>query len=221
MPRFLRSPLGGTVLLVFLTTASAHSQEFQVELTGRNQVSFLSDAPLEDFRGVTEKVDGFVYLPQSEGDPGTLVQDSEFYFEVDLASLDTGIGLRNRHMRENYLDTGQFPFAVFSGGIKALRPKGGDALQVTAEGSLTIHGIVRNREIDCTVSPEPSAPSLGEGEGRGGILGGSDDLRVLCLFSVSLSDHEIPIPKLMFMKIDEVMELEVDLHLRKVQEERE
>jgi hypothetical protein len=33
---------------------------------------------------------------------------------------------------------------------------------------------------------------------------------------VSLSDHGIPIPKLLFMKIDEVMELELDFYLRAV-----
>ena len=38
-----------------------------------------------------------------------------------------------------------------------------------------------------------------------------------CSFQVSLSDHEIPIPKLMFMKIDEIMELDLDFFLSPVE----
>ncbi|MBK9304990.1 MAG: YceI family protein [bacterium] len=41
--------------------------------------------------------------------------------DVDLAALDTGIGLRNRHMRENHLETDRFPQAVFRG-ARILKP---------------------------------------------------------------------------------------------------
>src|SRR5215475_11122840 len=36
--------------------------------------------------------------------------DGELLFQVPLAGVDTGIGLRNRHMR-NYLDAAHFPRA--------------------------------------------------------------------------------------------------------------
>ena len=52
-----------------------------------------------------------------------------------------------------------------------------------------------DREIECSASPD------------------GDGLRVRCAFTVVLSDHGIPIPKLMFMKIDEIMELEIDFFL--------
>jgi len=178
-------------------------QEYQVDLTGENQVRFISDAPFEDFEGITRRVDGFVFLA-GEGLAGvTDLSHSEFHFEVDLASLDTGLGLRNRHMRENYLETERFPFASFSGRVLELAEIGEGVLLAKAGGTFTIHGVSRPREIDCRVSSAELAQSA---TGQGG-------LRVECAFQVALSDHDIPIPKLMFMKISDVVELDLRFSL--------
>ena len=40
-------------------------------------------------------------------------------------------------------------------------------------------------------------------------------MRVRCAFSVLLTDHGIKIPKLMFMKIDEEIRLELDFYLER------
>lgn len=173
----------------------ASGQEYQVDLDRENRVRFLSDAPLEDFEGVTHRIDGFLFLA-GEGLQGeTDLSRSEFYFEVDLASLDTGIGLRNRHMRENYLETDRFPFASFTGRVSRLERVGLGGFEATAQGRFGVHGIERDREIAC----------VGELQG--------EDLRIRCAFEVLLSDHEIPIPKLMFMKIDEIMEVDLEFFL--------
>jgi polyisoprenoid-binding protein YceI len=172
-----------------------YAQEYQVDLGQENKVRFISDAPLEDFEGVTSRIDGFLFLA-GEGLGGeTDLGKSEFHFEVDLASLDTGMGLRNRHMRDNYLDTDRYPFATFSGKVTNLEPNGQGGFRAITRGSFAVHGIERDQEIEC------SAMTAGQG------------LRVQCAFQVLLSDHEIPIPKLMFMKIDEVMELDLDFFL--------
>lgn len=175
--------------------ASASGQEFHVALERENQVKFTSDAPLEDFEGFTSRIDGFLFLAGGGLDGPTDLTSSEFYFEVDLGSLDTGIGLRNRHMRDNYLETDRFPFASFEGRVTALEKEGPGGYRAAARGTLAIHGVEREREIECTAAPSGEA------------------LRVQCAFTVVLSDHDIPIPKLMFMKIDEVMELDLDLFL--------
>jgi hypothetical protein len=215
----LHGSLFGAALLVFFPSGGSEGQEFRVDLTRENRVSFLSDAPLEDFRGNTDRIDGFAFIPAgvigSEGEMG----ESEFYFEVDLASLDTGMGLRNRHMRENYLKTEQYPFASFSGGILSLQELSGGALSVHISGELSIHGVTRNREISCQVSGEGQAEVVEEVSREDGPLAATPQLRVRCAFSVALSDHDIPIPKLMFMKIDELMELEVDFYLQMVSRE--
>jgi polyisoprenoid-binding protein YceI len=189
--------------LTFCLVFSAHgaffaleAQEYHVDLEKANQVRFLSDAPLEDFEGTTSRMDGFLYLAEGsfEGAPGSLGA-SEFYFEVDLASLDTGIGLRNRHMRDNYLETDRYPYATFAGKVLRLESVTGGGFYVTTNGVLSIHGVDQAREISC------SANRSGEG------------FRVNCGFQVKLSDHDIPIPKLMFLKINETMELDLDFYL--------
>ena len=180
---------------VLLPPADAAGQGYQVDLGRENRVRFVSNAPLEDFEGVTDRIDGFLFF-SGEGLGGeTELAASEFYFEVDLASLDTGIGLRNRHMRNRYLETDEFPFASFTGRVAHLDEDGPGRYRAVTRGTLAIHGVEREREIECT------ALSL------------EVHLRLRCAFQVILSDHDIPIPKLMFMKIDEVMKLELDFFL--------
>lgn len=60
---------------------------------------------------------------------------------VPLATLDTGIGLRNKHMREKYLQVEKYPDAVLEvpwSGVKL--PGDGQTGEGTAPGKMTIHG---------------------------------------------------------------------------------
>lgn len=185
----------GAILLALGTAAPVSGQEFKVNLEKENRVRFVSDAPLEDFEGVTDRMDGFLFL-EGEGLGGeTDLGASEFYFEVDLASLDTGIGLRNRHMRDNYLETDKYPFAAFSGRVVGLEESPAGTYRARSRGVFAVHGVEREREIECVAARSQAG------------------LRVRCAFQVVLTDHEIPIPKLMFMKINEVMELDLDFFL--------
>jgi len=195
--------LTGALVGVFLPPSGAAGQQYQVELGPENRVRFVSDAPLDDFEGLTDRIDGFLFLA-GEGLGGeTDLAASEFYFEVDLASLDTGIGLRNRHMRNNYLETDEFPFTSFTGRVARLEEDGPGSYRAVTRGTLAIHGVEREREIECTATFRDAG------------------LRVRCAFQATLSDHDIRIPKLMFMKIDEVIEVELDFFLILTSEERE
>jgi len=176
--------------------AAAAGQEYQVDRAAGNVVRFISRASIEEFEGTTDRIDGYVLLDaptlaEARGGEGTAV-----YLEVDLASLDTGIGLRNRHMRDNYLHVARFPYAVFEGRVDALQEVGGGGYRVSAQGVLTIHGVARERELTCRV----------EAEGRG--------YRAQCGFEVLLSDHDIEIPKVMFLKLANEIRLELDFHVR-------
>ncbi len=60
---------------------------------------------------------------------------------VPLANLDTGISLRNRHMREKYLEVGKFPNAELLVQRSALKlPAAGADVSAVADGQITIHG---------------------------------------------------------------------------------
>ena len=168
------------------------AQEFHVDLTAQNQVRFVSQTSVDDFDGVTDKIDGYVLL---DGEPLTAEtggDDTELYFEVDLASLDTGIGLRNRHMRDNYLEVEKYPYASFRGRITRTEPTGNGGASVTAHGTFTVHGVERERDISCDVTPT----------GAG--------YRTRCAFDVLLSDHDIEIPKVMFLKLANDIRIELE-----------
>ncbi len=60
---------------------------------------------------------------------------------VPLGAVTTGIDLRDTHMREKYLETGQYPTAELSvprPGVKF--PADGETVEASAPGTLTLHG---------------------------------------------------------------------------------
>jgi polyisoprenoid-binding protein YceI len=61
-------------------------------------------------------------------------------FKVPLAPIDTGIGLRNRHMRES-LEAERFPVALLRVPKAEIAfPRDGAPTQGTVRGELTLHG---------------------------------------------------------------------------------
>ncbi|MBU2652562.1 MAG: hypothetical protein KKA81_16680, partial [Bacteroidetes bacterium] len=62
-------------------------------------------------------------------------------------------------------------------------------------GTMSIHGIKKSLEIDCTVIRQ------------------KDGYRVRSDFSVRLPDYKIEVPSLMFMKINEKIALHLDFGL--------
>ncbi len=201
-------------LALLLSPGSGGGQEYHVDLEAENRVAFLSEAPLEDFAGVTRRIDGYVLVPPPEGGAPLEISGSRFYFEVDLASIDTGIGLRNRHMRDNYLETEDHPYATYAGTVTELAETPAGGLSVRVRGRLEIHGVVRERVIGCRASRDGPPGAGSPDERRSGPLSGVRALQLHCAFTVALQDHDIPIPSLMFMKIGEVMAVEVDFRMR-------
>ena len=185
-------------LAVAVLVAPGHlaAQEFHADLDAPRTVRFISHAPIQDFDGVTDRIDGYAVLDAPTLDGARGGEGTEFYFEVDLASLDTGLGLRNRHMRDNYLEVKTHPYATFEGAIPEIRALQGAGYRITAEGTFTVHGVSRELSIPCDATPE--------GEGY----------RIRCGFGVLLSDFDIEIPKVMFLKLANEIELELDFALR-------
>lgn len=68
-------------------------------------------------------------------------QAGKIRFVVPLARLDTGIELRNKHMREKYLEVAKYPNAELVVERSALRiPADGQAAEGSVPGTMTIHG---------------------------------------------------------------------------------
>lgn len=175
--------------LIILKTVQV---ELQVDQYKDNLVKFISDAPIESFEGITSNIDGYIYFEDN-----VFSNNSELYFEVDLRTIDTGIGLRNRHMRENYLETDKFPFTFFTGKIIE-NTVNQNNISVIVEGEIFIHGVRQKLQI------------LGE------IFDFKDGYKVTTSFEIKLSDFNIDIPKVMFLKLNEVIKLELLFFMKEI-----
>ncbi len=115
---------------------------------------------------------------------------------VDLRTLDTGIGLRNRHMRENYLevDKGEgFDKAV----LTDIRLSQGDAASFQGKtgftGTLRLHGVVK-----------PVAGQAQVGRAASKIL-------VDAAFPVRLLDYQIEKPQYLGVGVKTEVQVKVSL----------
>ncbi|MCY3760366.1 MAG: YceI family protein [Gemmatimonadetes bacterium] len=158
-----------------------------------NHVKFTSRVTAFTFSGVTDQIDGFVYW---EGD-SLFARKSQFRFEVNLAGFDTGIGKRDRDMRE-VLDTEKWPRAVYKGVIAehAAVDSTVAAYRVETRGTLSLHGVDRAIEVPGTVVLE---------EGRS---------RIEAAFTLKLADYEIEAPSLAaFVKVSQEIALEISVYM--------
>ncbi len=195
----MKHPLLANLLLsglIGLVGVAASAETFRITPGKPNLVRFESKAPLESFDGSTRQVQGHVRF-----DPSNLGESIEVRVEVDLASVDTGIEIRDRHMRENHLETDKHPTAVFTGGqvrdASRSTLAAGQSVEFEIEGVLSLHGVDKTMRAPIKMTLEGSD--------------GGAQLRVHATFRVKLSDHDIARPKFLIMKLDEIQRLTVEL----------
>ena len=116
---------------------------------------------------------------------------------IPAATFDSGDANRDSHMRET-LETGKFPYVVFKGVTSLVVPVAhGKPLDARLEGELDFHGVKRPLAV-------PAQISLADDGGA----------TVRARFPVNLEAHRIERPSLLFVKVDENVELDVQLVLR-------
>lgn len=169
----------------------------------KDVVSFTSKAPLETIVGRTGDITGYVTV-----DLDNVGEGAKGRFEVDLASVKTGIALRDQHMREQYLETDKYPKAVFeltkvvsTDNSKLLD---GKATQLMLEGNFSVHGVTKLIQIPATVT------YMKESEATKSRLPG-DLLHIEAAFTIMLSDYSIKRPQFVILKLDEAQKVTVDL----------
>jgi polyisoprenoid-binding protein YceI len=112
---------------------------------------------------------------------------------VELSTLDTGIGLRNTHLRERYLEVERgegFARAVVSN-IRLDRPAPTLTGRTGFRASLTVHGVTR--------------PVLGTAD----ITRQGGGVHVEAAFSVTLPEHDIPEPRYLGVGVKDVVQIRV------------
>jgi polyisoprenoid-binding protein YceI len=168
----------------------------------RDIVTFTSKAPLETVVGKTGEITGYI-----EVDPADISGTSSARLEVDLASLKTGIGLRDNHMRDQYLEVEKFPTAVFL--LTEIKESGGNSLEhnvpvdLTLIGDFTVHGVTRQVEVTA------KAVYLKETDDTKARLPG-DLLHITATFDVYLTEHDIKRPQFVILKLDDLQKIDLD-----------
>ncbi|HEY3295289.1 MAG TPA: YceI family protein [bacterium] len=179
-----------SVSLLIATVAMAQSATFKVVAGDvHTLVQFESKASLETVTGKTRTATGFAELDGGGG---------RAEVHVDLASLRTGISKRDQDMREQFLQTKQYPEAVFTVTTLQLPATGlqeNARTRVSVKGNLTLHGTTRE------VEPETYL-TLGTG---------GQTLRIESAFLVKLQDYTIERPQFLLLRLAEEQHISVDI----------
>lgn len=169
--------------LLFLgVLLSAFNAEEMVYLTKNGQIRFQSHAPLEVIEATSNKLRGAIDL-----------QKRTFAFTVEISSFEGfNSPLQKEHFNENYLESDEFETASFLGKIieKTDLSKNGTYV-LRAKGKLKIHGIMQERIIK-------SKAVVNDGK-----------LSIESNFTVLLKEHNIAIPKIVYQKIAEEIQVSV------------
>jgi len=166
--------------LLYCSVCSA--QRYQLE---ESEISFYSDAPLEDIQAETTEA-------QSLFDAGS----GEVAFRVPIQSFQFEKALMQEHFNENYLESDKYPNATFEGTLKGFDPNHAGEQSVTASGKMTIHGVTHSIEVPGTIQPQ--------GEGW----------EMQATFPITVADYKIKIPKVVFYNIAEVVDVTVHFTYR-------
>jgi hypothetical protein len=158
--------------------------------TQSGYVSFVSEAPLELISAESKELKGIV-------DPVART----FAFQLEIKSLKGfNSPLQQEHFYENYMETEKYPTATFTGKIiEDVDFENPGEVKIRAKGELTIHGIKKERIIQCTLNIR------------------EDGFTAQSRFTVLLEDHNISIPKLVYQKIAEEIKVEISAEFKKAE----
>jgi|AntRauTorckE6833_2_1112554.scaffolds.fasta_scaffold33174_2 polyisoprenoid-binding protein YceI len=148
-------------------------------------VKFTSEVPLHTFSGESDKLAGMIDFKENIID-----------FFVDLNTLETGNGKRDRDMLET-LNADQHPFAEFSGEMEPITevPLPGEKITVTASGTFIINGVSNELTLE-------------------GSLQNENDILILeASWDLSLADYNIEPPGILFYRVNDIQKLEIKVKL--------
>jgi hypothetical protein len=171
----LRVPL----LVILLCLSSVVSaQKFTAE---KGQISFFSDAPIEDIEAVNTVV-GSLYNAAT-GEMVYILKIRDFIFPK---------ALMREHFNEKYMESEKFPKSTFQGKVEGYTPGASGIQKVKAVGKLSIHGITRDVQVPGTMENV------------------NGKLLLKSRFSLKLADYDIKIPTIVWQNIAEEVEVRID-----------
>ncbi len=149
-------------------------------------INFRSEAPFELINASSKEMKGAIDLSKNN-----------FAFRIRIRSFEGfNSPLQKEHFNENYMQSDQFPEASFSGKIiETIDYNVKGKYTIRAKGKLMVHGIEQERIIKSEIE----------------ITGNS--IRISSEFSVLLSDHNIPIPRVVKEKLANEIHVSINTEL--------
>lgn len=167
-------------LLAAVMAANSQDKFF----TQSGYLSFLSETPLENIFAETKAAISFLD-----------VKTGEVAFSVPISSFQFKIKLMQEHFNENYMESGKYPKASFTGKIENFTPVDFSSTtpkQYTCKGKMNIHGT--DREITAPITLTAGSPTKVSGTAS---------------FKLKPEDYGIKIPSAVFMKIASEVDITV------------
>ena len=116
---------------------------------------------------------------------------------VQLTALSTGMSLRDKHMKEKYLEVQKFPDAELVVNRADLKfPAAGETKKEEANGTLKLHGVNKGTKFKYTVTKD------------------GEVYKVTGTLKVSMKDHDIPEPSYLGVKVKDEVDVSVQFNVK-------
>jgi len=129
------------IIILLISSITLQAQKF---IGKSGEISFFSEAPMEDIKAINNKVSA-VY----DGETKQLV------FQLDIKDFIFPKSLMQEHFNENYLESDIYPKSIFKG--KVISQEGKNTI---VEGSLTIHGKTNKIKVEGTLKQEKKTVNI-------------------------------------------------------------
>jgi polyisoprenoid-binding protein YceI len=187
-------------LAVALLSSPLHAEarKYTVRPEGKNVASFALNDPFEQVNGDTKRTTGTILADAAN------VAASSVEVSVELGTIDTGVKLRDQHIRDEFAEVSRFPHATF----KSVSISGASTaplnqpVEINVTGDFQLHGVTRRLSVPMRVVLVPETELTRSQRGPG------DWLHATGRFSIKLSDFGIHVPTSF---IDDKIEISLDL----------
>ncbi|HEV7351056.1 YceI family protein [Telluribacter sp.] len=153
--------------------------------TAAGQTSFFSETPAENISAVNKKTQALLNTTTGE-----------LAIRITMRDFDFPNKLMQEHFNENYVESDKYPTATFRGKVnQTIDYSQNGTYPVSATGQFTVHDVSQNRTLQGQLTIKDNTLTL------------SSD------FDVALTDHKIDVPKIVFMKIAQVIQVKARYQL--------
>ncbi len=180
-----------TMKKIFLTalTLSAFWAQAQQFATRSGEVTFFSKAAVENIEAINNQVSSVLDL-----------EKNQFAFLVPIKAFVFEKALMQEHFNENYMESGEFPTAKFSGSMEGIEnvdlTKDGK-YEVVFAGTMTLHGVSKSISENATILVE------------------NGKVKLMTKFNIKPADYKVEIPNSKQKNIASTIEVSVKMNYEK------